>query len=147
MSLAPSSWEEGQQDISKLRGEDDNLSGHALTFLCSWPQILYQTKKMAVEWQNNSHWKRPQEASSPTSYSNQGQLWGQVRLYRALLSLVLDICKRDCTSFFSTLFHCLTVLRVKKFFLISMAPYNVLCKEETFPDSGKGEGCILKVEQ
>lgn len=55
--------------------------------------------------------KGPQQISSPTTCTNQGQLWDQTRLLRALSSRVLETSKeRVYTVSVSNTFQCLTVL-------------------------------------
>ena len=71
-----------------------------------------------IQSQDNLSCERPQEGSSPTSCSWQGQLWCQTKLLRALSILGMEIFKnRDCTTSLSNL--CTTLTGEKKWLLKS----------------------------
>lgn len=56
--------------------------------------ILCISQTFITESWNNSGWKEPQEISSPTSCSKQGQPWSQTRLLRPLSSQVFQNLQR-----------------------------------------------------
>lgn len=68
--------------------------------------------------QENSNWKQPQKASSPTSHSKQGQLWQQTRFSSVLSIPVLENSHDgDSTNSSGNLIYCLTVPTGKRFSL------------------------------
>lgn len=80
---------------------------------------VYQHALFFIMWSyNNPDWKKPQNISSP----KQIQPWGQISYLGLCLrpSLVLKSLKdKDCITSLYSLPHCLTVLGVKMFLLIS----------------------------
>lgn len=79
---------------------------------------LHQIATMFIALWDNSGVKGPHRAFNPACCSKHGQLSGQPRLLRVLVSQVMKTSKgEDYTTSLSNLFHCPIVLMGKSFFL------------------------------
>lgn len=87
---------------------------------CLQEHCLAASGWLSIDLLRPSGGKGPPEIPATACCSQQGQLWGQVRLLGALIGQSLNAPKDgDCRTSLDNLLHCLAVLRGSKFLHMS----------------------------